>query len=390
MLLHLCAIFGAAAFDVGPRLPLSAVPNATCPCARLELCSTPTAQPRRELFGFGAKRWQQFNWTRVTTVAWPGDEGAALVCEAHARGARVISAAPPIIFTPNKAERAAWIASLLASLKSRFLDGVTFDYESPLDQSAGSPTRANMSYYAALVQETTEALHAAIPGSQTSVCVAWSPDDIDGRNYDYPALAAATDLLYVMAYDTRSQIYSRCIASANSPLSIAERGLRRYAQLGVPPAKLVLGTPWYGYSYPCSSGDAEDDVCPIALVPFRGVNCSDAAGSEVGFLHVMNLLDRNVCPPGLGTACAVTAAGLKWDESTQSPYFNYVADGAPRQMWFDNARSSRLKYAAAMQLGARGVGPFTWDDLDADGSVTGNSKAPAEAREMWGGLDVVF
>eukprot|EP00441_Pelagodinium_beii_P001106 CAMPEP_0197699096 /NCGR_PEP_ID=MMETSP1338-20131121/120167_1 /TAXON_ID=43686 ORGANISM="Pelagodinium beii, Strain RCC1491" /NCGR_SAMPLE_ID=MMETSP1338 /ASSEMBLY_ACC=CAM_ASM_000754 /LENGTH=39 /DNA_ID= /DNA_START= /DNA_END= /DNA_ORIENTATION= len=39
-----------------------------------------------------------------------------------------------------------------------------------------------MTYYVALINETTRALHDAIPGSQTSVCAAWSPDDIDGRN----------------------------------------------------------------------------------------------------------------------------------------------------------------------------------------------------------------
>ena len=42
-----------------------------------------------------------------------------------------------------------------------------------------------------------------------------------------------------------------------------------------------------------------------------------------------------------------------------------------------------------MQLGVRGVGPFTWDDLDDDGSLTGNPRAPAEASAMWAALKVV-
>ena len=50
----------------------------------------------------------------------------------------------------------------------------------------------------------------------------------------------------------------------------------------VPAHKLILGTPWYGYSYPCVNRVPDDaDVCSIKLVPFRGVNCSDAAGTEV-------------------------------------------------------------------------------------------------------------
>lgn len=46
---------------------------------------------------------------------------------------------------------------------------------------------------------------ASTPAVQVSVDVPWSPHGIDGRNYDWPGLAAATDLLLVMAYDMQSQ-----------------------------------------------------------------------------------------------------------------------------------------------------------------------------------------
>ena len=36
--------------------------------------------------------------------------------------------------------------------------------------------------------------------------VAWSPHGIDGRSFDWMGLAAAADLLFVMAYDTQSQV----------------------------------------------------------------------------------------------------------------------------------------------------------------------------------------
>jgi di-N-acetylchitobiase len=73
----------------------------------------------------------------------------------------------------------------------------------------------------------------------------WSPDDIDGRDYDYLGLSQAADYLFVMNYDTRSAIYGRCIASANAPLAKMERGIERYLDLGVSPAKLIYGLPWY-------------------------------------------------------------------------------------------------------------------------------------------------
>lgn len=50
-----------------------------------------------------------------------------------------------------------------------------------------------------------------------SIDAAWGPFGIDGRFYDWNRLAAAADIFFVMAYDTRSQVYGPCLASANSP-----------------------------------------------------------------------------------------------------------------------------------------------------------------------------
>ena len=50
----------------------------------------------------------------------------------------------------------------------------------------------------------------------------------------------------------------------------------------MPNEKLILGIPWYGYRYECvdpAFDPAVDETCEIAQVPFRGVNCSDAAGT---------------------------------------------------------------------------------------------------------------
>lgn len=389
-----CSLVDAVSARLLPasmRMPDEAAVNAVCPCEDVSMCQTPTVEHQHEFFGFGGSHWQNFDWSQVTTVAWATD--TKIICEAHKTGARIIAAAPSIVFSSDPAERHTWIEKLITTMKSGFFDGVTFDYESPLDKSPGSSTYQKHLDYVALVNETTSAVHAAIPGSQISVCAAWSPDDIDGRNYDYAALASASDLLYMMVYDTRSQIYGKCIASANSPLAIAERGVTRYQQLGVPAKKLILGTPWYGYDYPCTNSGATDDICEIKLDPFRGVNCSDAAGTEVAFMNIMNLFDRGVCPfsedqpPGVAaTHCEVTT-GVRWDESTQSPYFNYMVNGIQlHQVWFDNATSSALKYSAAQRMGVRGVGPFTWDELDVDGSITGNPNAPAQSKSMWEAL----
>ena len=84
----------------------------------------------------------------------------------------------------------------------KFYDGITFDYESVIEP--GSP---KAQYYVDIVNETNIALKKINSAYQVSVCVPWSPglpSGIDGRAYDFKGLAAASDFLYVMQYDTRS------------------------------------------------------------------------------------------------------------------------------------------------------------------------------------------
>lgn len=369
-----------------PELPLAAT---GCPCEDTSLCAPIQGRRDKELYGFARNGSRAYNWDRITSVAW--NQEPTIVCDAHRHGVRVIAATPKLVLSSDPAERKVWIDNLVASIRNGFMDGVTFDLEDALDKTPGSPTAERHAQYVALIGETTMALHSAVPGSQISVCVPWAPDNIDGRNYDFVALAAASDVLFVMAYAMRSQIFDRCIASANSPYALVERGLLRFLQLGVTPDKLILGTPWNGFMYPCLNSGAKDEYCGVKLKPWRDVNCSDAAGFPTPFMSIMDLLDRGICPGMFaGKDCNVTTP-VRWDASTQSPYFNFVVDGKDLyQVWFDDARSSALKFGMARRLGIRGVGPYMWSFLDSDGSVTGNPQAPAESRAMWDALGVFF
>eukprot|EP01046_Picozoa_sp_COSAG06_P026877 COSAG06_NODE_2338_length_7054_cov_4.655787_5_plen_78_part_00 len=60
---------------------------------------------------------------------------------------------------------------------------------------------------------------------------------------------------YVMGYDTRSQIFDECIASAKAALPVLRKGLQAYLDLGIPPHQLVMGVPWYGYNIRAHGGD---------------------------------------------------------------------------------------------------------------------------------------
>ncbi len=162
----------------------------------------------------------------------------------------------------------------------------------------------------------------ALPGSQVSVDVPWSPYDIDGRFYDWQGLAEAADLLFVMVYDTQvrngpgayyaavaapcasskatsswsaalhnviktcttccvqSRIYGRCIASANSPLDTVRQAVHHWLTLGVPPAKLVLGLPWYvdHFCWPWSYATALNEPWLMALEHADAVSLQELNG----------------------------------------------------------------------------------------------------------------
>jgi di-N-acetylchitobiase len=159
-----------------------ALPTAACPCANASLCRTPTTVRQREVFGFEpGEHWRGLDWEQVTTVKVNLPlRDPQIVCAAHAAGARLVvdygsHAADPMPLSPSAAVRAAWIHRLLATLRANWLDGVTFAFESPLDKTPGSATSVAQQSYVRLVNETTHTLHREIPGSQVSVCVAWSP-----------------------------------------------------------------------------------------------------------------------------------------------------------------------------------------------------------------------
>jgi len=176
-----------------------------------------------------------------------------------------------------------------------------------------------------------------------------------------------------MSYDTRSQIFGQCIASANAPKVVSKHGIERYIQIGVSPKKLILGLPWYGYDYPCLLGTKDQDrFCPVREVPFRGVDCSDAAGTEFNYADIMQYLNENK-----------TSTGRLYDKYLLSPYFNYVKDNVVHQVWYDDPDSLSTKYQYAKERNLLGVGPYELTFLD----YTSNSpKVQQQTKEMWEAL----
>ena len=102
------------------------------------------------------------------------------------------------------------------------------------------------------------------------------------------------------------------------------------------------------------------------------MNCSDAAARERSFADIQNVQSNDP-----------TASEVRFDTSTDTPFFHYVDSKTSKvhQIWFDDANSSSLKYNVALNLGVRGVGPFTFSDLDYS-----SDRALSQATAMWNAL----
>ncbi|XP_068599248.1 di-N-acetylchitobiase [Brachionichthys hirsutus] len=320
-----------------------------CPCESPELCHQIREERDFEVFVFdvGGKTWKSYNWNMITTVATFGQYDAELMCHAHSKGARVVLKGDvPVPYIVDQDNRTAWITEKVKLAKSQFMDGLNIDIEQPVEQ--GSPEYQALTD---LVRESTEAFHREIPGSQVSFDVAWSPECIDKRCYDYVAIAESCDLLFVMSYDEQSQMIGDCTAKANAPLSQTLNGYEQYLNLTIKPTKLVMGLPWYGYDYPCLNL-SQEGICSIAKVPFRGAPCSDAAGKQKTYKWITKQVNTSL-------------SGRLWDDKQKAPYFNYKdSNGHIHQVWYDDPQSICPKANYVKSNGLRGIGMWNGNILD--------------------------
>jgi spore germination protein YaaH len=194
---------------------------------------------------------------------------------------------------------------------------------------------------------------AEIQASWTLSVFALAFDDDDV--FDERSLAEVADFLVVQGYDFHSRAETRA-----GPVA-ALRGwdrlnwevvVERFLDFGVPPRKIVMAVPLYGYRWPATS-DA-----PGAATRGMGVEIPLTADPDV--------------VPELPRAFAEAARhGVRRDPTSGSPYYVFRDDAGWQQGWFEDAESLRAKYAFVHERGLGGVALFPlaygdaglWDDL---------------------------
>ncbi len=140
--------------------------------------------------------------------------------------------------------------------------------------------------------------------------------------HDYAAIGALADTVLLMTYEWG---YTYGPPMAVAPLNKVEQ-VARYGASVIPPEKILLGIPNYGYDW---------------ILPFeKGVTRATSIGNE----YAVEIAQRHGVP-------------IQFDEPSYSPTFEYRGNQERKHVvWFEGARSIKGKFELADKLSLRGGG----------------------------------
>lgn len=205
--------------------------------------------------------------------------------------------------------------NLLTTLSEKGFQGVDIDFEFILAEDRIP--------FADFVAETRNFL--APYGYHVSAALApKTSDDQQGLLYagkDYGLLGEAADSVLLMTYEWG---YTYGPPMAVAPLNKVKEVVD-YAVTRISPSKIDLGIPNYGYDW--------------TLPYIRG----SSKATVVGNLEAVQIAIEAGVP-------------IQFDETAMSPFFQYEKDGAAHEVWFEDVRSYRAKFALLPEYGLRGMG----------------------------------
>lgn len=215
----------------------------------------------------------------------------------------------------NESYKENLIHQLLYLLRTKGYAGVDVDFEFILAEDRDS--------FTAFVQDLADSLHPY--GFTVSVALAPKTSaDQPGLLYegkDYAALGAAADYVLLMTYEWG---YKYGPNMAVAPLNMVRRVVD-YAVTEIPPEKIHLGIPNYGYDWP---------------LPFEQ---GKTAAVTIGNVEAVQIAIQN-------------NAEIYFDNTAQSPYFNYTKDSVFHEVWFEDVRSIQSKFNLIKEYGLGGAG----------------------------------
>lgn len=138
--------------------------------------------------------------------------------------------------------------------------------------------------------------------------------------HDYGSLGQSSRNVLLMTYEWG---YSRSEPMAVSPINKVEQVLR-FATSVIPSNRIFMGVPNYGYDWP--------------LPYVQGQTVAKAISN-------VEAIDQAIR----------VGAHIQYDETAQSPYYNYWKNNIEHEVWFEDARSIQAKLLLAKEYNLRGI-----------------------------------
>lgn len=215
----------------------------------------------------------------------------------------------------DQAVQSALIEEIVATIEEKGYRGLDVDFE--------YIPAAQRESYAAFISR----LRARLAPRGLPVLVALAPKTYAAQPgllyeaHDYALLGAAADYVLLMTYEWG---YTYGPPQAVAPLPNVRRVVD-YALTEIPREKIYLGIPNYGYDWPLPFVQGQTRAQSISNQ--EAVAIAVAQGAEIAY-----------------------------DETAQSPWFQYVRDGVEHVVWFEDARSMSAKLRLVSEYGLHGAG----------------------------------
>lgn len=228
----------------------------------------------------------------------------------------------------NAAARDALVNNIYNEVRAKDYYGVDFDFEFIFKEDADD--------YVVLVSKTAERL--APIGAITLVAIApktyAEQPGLLYEGHDYPGLGAAANLSLLMTYEWG---YTYGPPMAVAPINKV-REVLDYGVTQIPPSKILMGIPNYGYDW---------------TLPF--VQGESAA--------------ENISNPEAVARAEKYGAQIQFDETAKAPFYKYTDEqGREHEVWFEDERSMRAKLELVNEYGLAGISFWTIMDPFPEGS----------------------
>ncbi len=208
------------------------------------------------------------------------------------------------------------IDKLIRKMKQKGYYGIDIDFEfiNPEDRDA----------YTAFIQNITQKMNSQGFTVNVDLAPKTSPEQ-KGLLYEahnYAALGEAANTVLLMTYEWG---YTYGPPMAVAPINEVRRVVE-YGVSQIPPQKIYMGIPNYGYDF---------------TLPFqKGVSRAPSIGNEQAI-----------------QIASIHGSPIQYDELAQSPYFNYIdSQGREHEVWFEDARSIKAKLELLHEYNLYGAG----------------------------------